>query len=108
VVRAGELRVAFVRTLLGHSPGFFPERRPGMLTSRVPATSNAMFTAENMFMWNALPPCAATVAAIALVLTISLPMAATLAVIAGSMVLIMFRLAAARPPLPADFRPKAP
>ena len=59
---------------------------PGTLTSRVTATSNAVFTGENMFMWNVLPPCAATVAAIALVCTVSLPMAARLALVAGVMV----------------------
>jgi ATP-binding cassette subfamily B protein len=78
-----------------------------MLTSRVTATSNAVFTAENMFVWNVLPPCAATVAAIALVRTISLPMAAGLALIAGIMVAIMFRLAAAGRPLHHDFARKA-
>ena len=82
----GDLRRDLFSHLMGHSPSYFSERLPGMLTSRVTATSNAMFTAENMFMWNVLPPCVATVAAIALVLTISVPMAATLAVIAGIMV----------------------
>jgi ATP-binding cassette, subfamily B, bacterial len=103
----GDLRRDLFGHLLGHSPSYFSERMPGMLTSRVTATSNAMFTAENMFMWNVLPPCAATVAAIALVLTISLPMAATLMVIAGIMVLVMFRLAAAGRPLHHDFARKA-
>jgi ATP-binding cassette, subfamily B, bacterial len=78
-----------------------------MLTSRVTATSNAVFTAENMFIWNVLPPCVATVAAIALVTTISLPMAGALGLIAGIMVLLMFRLAAAGRPLHHDFATKA-
>ena len=78
-----------------------------MLTSRVTATSNAVFTAENMFVWNVLPPCVATVAAIALVTTISLPMAGALALIAGIMVLLMFKLAAAGKPLHHDFANKA-
>jgi ATP-binding cassette subfamily B protein len=103
----GDLRRDLFSHLMGHSPSYFSDRLPGMLTSRVTATSNAMFTAENMFMWNVLPPCAATIAAIALVLTISLPMAATLAVIAGIMVYVMFRLAAAGRPLHYDFARKA-
>jgi ATP-binding cassette subfamily B protein len=103
----GDLRRDLFSHLMGHSPSYFSERLPGMLTSRVTATSNAMFTAENMFMWNVLPPCVATVAAIALVLTISAPMAATLMAIAGIMVLIMFRLAAAGRPLHHDFARKA-
>jgi ATP-binding cassette subfamily B protein len=103
----GDLRRDLFRHLTGHSPGYFADRLPGMLTSRVTATSNAVFTAENMFVWNVLPPCAATVAAIALVRTISLPMAAGLALIAGIMVTIMFRLAAAGRPLHHDFARKA-
>ena len=103
----GDLRRDLFSHLMGHSPSYFSERLPGMLTSRVTATSNAMFTAENMFMWNVLPPCVATVAAIALVLTISVPMAATLAVIAGIMVYVMFRFAAAGRPLHYDFARKA-
>ena len=103
----GDLRRDLFRHLTGHSPGYFADRLPGMLTSRVTATSNAVFTAENMFVWNVLPPCAATVAAIALVRTISLPMAAGLALIAGIMVTIMFHLAAAGRPLHHDFARKA-
>jgi len=69
----------------------FLERLPGMLTSRITATSNAIFTVENMFVWNVLPPCAATIAAITLIGTVSLPMAGALIVIAGGMVIAMFR-----------------
>jgi len=103
----GDLRRDLFRHLMGHSPGYFADRLPGMLTSRVTATSNAVFTAENMFVWNVLPPCVATIAAIALMYTISLPMAAGLAVVAGAMVCLMFRLAAAGRPLHHDFASKA-
>jgi ATP-binding cassette, subfamily B, bacterial len=103
----GDLRRDLFQHLTGHSPSYFADRLPGTLTSRVTATSNAIFTAENMFVWNVLPPCAATIAAIALVRTISLPMAVSLALIAGIMVCIMFRLAAAGRPLHHDFAGKA-
>jgi ATP-binding cassette subfamily B protein len=103
----GDLRRDLFRHLTGHSPSYFSDRLPGTLTSRVTATSNAVFTAENMFVWNVLPPCAATVAAIALVCTISLSMAGTLAVVGGIMVCVMFRLAAAGRPLHHDFASKA-
>ena len=103
----GDLRRDLFRHLMGHSPGYFADRLPGMLTSRVTATSNAVFTAENMFVWNVLPPCVATIAAIALMYTISLPMAAGLAVVAGAMVWLMFHLAAAGRPLHHDFASKA-
>jgi ATP-binding cassette, subfamily B, bacterial len=103
----GDLRRDLFRHLMGHSPNYFADRLPGMLTSRVTATSNAVFTAENMFVWNVLPPVAATVAAIGLIVTISLPMAGALALVAGIMVSLMFHLAAGGRPLHHDFARKA-
>jgi ATP-binding cassette subfamily B protein len=78
-----------------------------MLTSRITATSNAVFAVENMFVWNVLPPCIATITAISLIGTVSGPMAAGLIVVAGGMVVAMFRLAAAGKPLHDDFANKA-
>jgi ATP-binding cassette subfamily B protein len=103
----GDLRRDIFRHLTGHAPSYFSDRLPGMLTSRITATSNAVFTVENMFVWNVLPPCMATVSAIALIGTVSLKMAAGLVVIAGAMVVAMFRLAAAGKPLHDDFANKA-
>ena len=103
----GDLRRDIFRHLTGHSPSYFSDRLPGMLTSRITATSNAVFTVENMFVWNVLPPCIATVAAIALIGTVSLPMAAGLTVFSGMMVVAMFHLAAAGKPLHDDFADKA-
>jgi ATP-binding cassette, subfamily B, bacterial len=103
----GDLRRDLFRHLTGHSQSYFAERMPGTLTSRITATSNAVFTGENMFVWNVLPPCAATVAAIALVFTVSLPMAVGLSIVSGSLVVIMFRIAAAGRPLHHDFASKA-
>ena len=103
----GDLRRDIFRHLTGHAPSYFSDRLPGMLTSRITATSNAVFTVENMFVWNVLPPCMATIAAIALIGTVSLPMAAGLIVIAGGMVIAMFHLAAAGRPLHDDFADKA-
>jgi len=107
VAVTGDLRRDLFQHLTGHSPAYFADRPPGTLTSRVTATSNAMFTAENMFIWNVLPPCAATVAAIALITTVSLPMAGGLALISGIMVALMFSLAANGRPLHHDFASKA-
>src|SRR6476469_6866268 len=78
-----------------------------MLTSRITATSNAAFTVENMFVWNVLPPCRATVTALGLIGTESPPMSAALTIIAGAMVIGMFHLAAAGKPLHDDFADKA-
>jgi len=103
----GDLRRDIFRHLTGHAPSYFSDRLPGMLTSRITATSNAVFTVENMFVWNVLPPCIATVVSIVLIGTVSLPMAAGLVVVAGAMVAAMFRLAAGGRPLHDDFADKA-
>jgi ATP-binding cassette subfamily B protein len=103
----GDLRSDLFRHLTGHAPSYFQDRLPGMLTSRVTATSNAIFTIENMFVWNVLPPCVATLGAIVLLLSVSVPMATTLGLIAGVLVVAMFRFAAAGKPLHHDFADKA-
>jgi ATP-binding cassette, subfamily B, bacterial len=103
----GDLRRDIFRHLTGHAPSYFSDRLPGMLTSRITATSNAVFTVENMFVWNVLPPCIATVAALALIGTVSPLMAGGLIVVAGAMVFAMFHLAAAGKPLHDDFANKA-
>src|SRR6266478_3763888 len=103
----GDLRRDIFRHLTGPAPSYFSDRLPGMLTSRITATSNAVFTVENMFVWNVLPPCMATVTAIVLIGTVSPSMSAALSIIAGAMVIGMFRLAAAGKPLHDDFADKA-
>ena len=103
----GDLRRDMFRHLTGHAPSYFSNRLPGMLTSRITATSNAVFTVENMFVWNVLPPCVATVSAILLIGTVSVAMSAGLIVIAGIMLVAMFRLAAAGRPLHDDYADKA-
>jgi ATP-binding cassette, subfamily B, bacterial len=103
----GDLRRDIFRHLTGHAPSYFTDRLPGMLTSRITATSNAVFTVENMFVWNVLPPCIATIAAIALISTVNGMMAAGLIVVAGTMVVAMFHLAAAGKPLHDEFANKA-
>jgi ATP-binding cassette subfamily B protein len=99
VAVTGDLRNDLFRHLTGHSPHYFADRLPGMLTSRITATSNAVFTIENMFVWNVAPPCVATLGSVALIATVSVPMAAGLALLAAILVVAMFRFAAAGKPL---------
>jgi len=103
----GDLRRNIFRHLTGHAPSYFSDRLPGMLTSRITATSNAVFAVENMLVGNVLPPCMATIAAIVLIGTVSPLMAVGLTVVAGAMVVAMFHLAAAGRPLHDDFADKA-
>jgi ATP-binding cassette, subfamily B, bacterial len=103
----GDLRRDLFRHLTGHAPSYFADRMPGTLTSRVTATSNAVYTLENMFVWNVLPPCVATFVAIIFVVTVSVPMAATLMALAGILVFTMSHLAAAGRPLHHEFANRA-
>ncbi len=107
VAVTGDVRGDLFRHLTGHAPHFFNQRLPGMLSGRVTATSNAVFTVENLFMWNVLPPCLATLGAIAYLALVSPVMTATLAAVAGTLVVILFRLAAAGTPLHRGFADKA-
>jgi len=103
----GDVRRDLFRHLTSHAPSYFADRMPGTLTSRITATSNAVFTLENMFVWNVMPPCAATVVAIIFIASVSLAMAGALTVLAGVLVIMLFRLAAAGRPLHHDFADKA-
>src|SRR5262249_58145766 len=98
---------AWPRDLSGNLPAqarsYLPDGMPGTLTSRITATSNAVFTLQNMSVWNVMPPCMATLIAIGFVATVSLPMAAVLMALAGILVVAMFRLAAAGRPLHHEF-----
>src|SRR5690349_23252473 len=60
-----------------------------------------------MLVWNVLPPCMATAFAIAFVGTVSWGMAASLIVIAGCVIVFMFRRAAAGRPLHHEFAHRA-
>src|SRR5262249_29026611 len=60
----GVLRGVLSQLLPGQAPSFFAARMPGPLTSRITATSNAVFILQNMSVWNVMPPCMATLIAI--------------------------------------------
>src|SRR5262245_25709080 len=107
VAVTGDLRRDLFRHLTGHAPGYFADRMAVPLTGRITATSNAVFTLQNMSVWNVMPPCMATLIAIAFVATVSLPMAAVLMALAGILVVAMFRLAAAGWPLHHEFANRA-
>ena len=103
----GDVRRDLFRHLTLHSPSFFSDRMPAVLTSRITATSNATFTIENMFMWNVLPPCLASAGAIIFLAFVNLAMAATLLAVAAVVVIILFHYASRGKPLHHDFASKA-
>src|SRR5258708_5285037 len=103
----GDLRSELFRHLTGHAPSYFSQRLAGTLTGRITATSNAAFAVENLSIWNVLPPCLATVGAIAYLTVVSIPMALALTVISALVMLMLFRLAARGAPLHHGFANRA-
>lgn len=99
VAVTGDLRRALFDHMLGHSPGFFADRRPGMLAGRISVTGNAVFRLENMTVWNVLPPALAVALAIVLVATVDPVMGAVLVVIAITLGAVLAWLAAKGRPL---------
>jgi ATP-binding cassette subfamily B protein len=104
---SGDLRGELFRHLTGHAPSFFSERRVGTLTGRVTATSNAVFTIQNMFIWNVAPPCIATVGAVIYLSLVDPLMTGSLIVVAGVLLYGLFKLAAAGKNLHMGFADKA-
>src|SRR5262245_36121959 len=107
VAVTGAVRRDLFRHLTGHAASYFAGRSPGTLTSRITATSNARFTIYKMPGWTVLPPCLATLCAIAFVGTVSWGMAAGLVAVAGVVMAVMFRRAAAGEPLHHEFASRA-
>ena len=99
----GDLRSELFRHLTGHAPAYFADRLPGTLTSRITATSNAVFQMETMFTWNVLPPCAATFGAIGFLASVNLLMAATVAAVALLVMAGMLYWSSAGTPLHGAF-----
>jgi ATP-binding cassette subfamily B protein len=89
----GDLRRDLFQYLSGHAPNYFTEKQPGMLASRITATSNAIYTTENTMAWNVLPPCIAVAGAIVMIIAVNLMMA--LCLLAASVILaaVLYKLA---------------
>ena len=96
---SGSVRRKLFRHLTGHAPSFFSTRSAGALTSRITSTANALYTAENMVTFNAMPPLIATFVAILYLATVSIPMALSLTAVVAFVVFVMFRWAAGGTPL---------
>ncbi len=91
----GDLRRDLFQHLTGHSPSYFADRMPGTLAGRITATANAIFTVENLFTWNVLPPMLAVVFSIAYMAGVRWWIAAGLVVLSGALSVLLFRLAVA-------------
>lgn len=89
----GDLRRDLFAYLSGHAPSYFAEKQPGMLASRITATSNAMYTIENLMAWNVLPPCIAVSGAVLMVVAVNPMMAGGLLLASGTLAVVLFKLA---------------
>ena len=99
VAVTGDLRRDLFHHLTGHSPAYFADRPPGTLAGRITATGNAIYTVENTFAWNVLPPLLAVAGSIIVMATVSPLMAGALVVISGVLAVILSKLAALGRPL---------
>ncbi|MFM0340729.1 ABC transporter ATP-binding protein [Paraburkholderia fungorum] len=89
----GDIRNEMFTYLSAHAPVFFADKQPGVLSSRVSAMANAVYTVENTVAWTALPPCLTVAGAIAMVAVVSVPMSLALVAVSGGLALWLFRLA---------------
>lgn len=93
VAVTGDIRQEMFGYLMAHSPVFFADRQPGVLSSRVSATANAVYVIENTIAWTALPPCLTIAGAIAVVAAVSVPMSLALVAISAGLAFCLFLLA---------------
>ncbi len=93
VAVTGDLRRDLFQYLSGHSPTYYSEKQPGMLASRITATSNAVYTAENTTAWNVLPPCIAVLGAIVMITAVNPLMAGGLMLCSAILSVVLYRLA---------------
>ncbi|CAD6528113.1 ABC transporter ATP-binding protein [Paraburkholderia metrosideri] len=93
VAVTGDIRREMFDYLAGHAPSFFSDKQPGVLSSRISATANAVYTVENTIAWTTLPPSLTVIGSIGLVAAVSVPMSLTLVAISGVLAFCLFLLA---------------
>lgn len=103
----GDLRRDLFQYLTGHSPNYFTEKQPGTLASRITATSNAIYIAENTIAWNVLPPCIAVIGAIVMIVAVNRWMAFGLLAASAVLALVLYTLAGRGSARHHDFATKA-
>ncbi|MBP0591804.1 ABC transporter ATP-binding protein [Paraburkholderia sp. LEh10] len=93
VAVTGDLRKDLFQYLSGHSPTYYAEKQPGTLASRITATANAVYTAENTTAWNVLPPCIAVAGAIVMIVSVNPLMALGLLSCSAVLSVVLYKLA---------------
>jgi ATP-binding cassette subfamily B protein len=93
VAVTGDIRRKLFNHMLGHAPGYFAERRPGMMAGRISATGNAVYRIESLTAWNVLPPLFAVTGSIAMLSTVDPLMGLMLIIVALLLGLVLAYLA---------------
>ena len=93
VAITGEMRHDLFAHLTGHAPGFFADRLPGTLASRVSAVANNAIGLSSLVTWGVLPPVLSLIGSIAAVVTVDLAMALGLGLIAVVLAVLLYILA---------------
>ncbi len=107
VVVTGDIRRRLFNHMLGHSHGYFADRRPGMLAGRISATGNAVFRIESLTFWNVLPPLFALLGAMALLISVNAAMGLAVVVVAIMLGVVLKRMAEGGHDLHQDYAVKA-
>jgi ATP-binding cassette subfamily B protein len=85
-----DMRLDLFSYLSGHAHRYFQDQFAGALANRISATATAAQAIEAALAWNIMPPCAAILCAIAILLTVQWPIAAVLTaavgVVAGALI----------------------
>ncbi|PWR22291.1 ABC transporter ATP-binding protein [Zavarzinia compransoris] len=93
VAITGEVRHDLFAHLAGHAPGFFADRMPGTLASRVSAVANTAVNLSSLVTWGVLPPVLSLIGSIAAVVTVDLGMALGLGAVAVLLAVLLYYLA---------------
>jgi ATP-binding cassette subfamily B protein len=83
VAVGGDIRLDLFGHLSGHGPGYFSNRLPGGLASRVSLAASEAFTIENALTWTTIPPAAAVVSSIGVLAIVNWQLTASLAVVSA-------------------------
>jgi len=102
-----ELKLDLFSHLIGHSTRYFNGRLSGALSSRITTAASALYTVGNNFMWNVLPPAAATVGALLALGSVAWQMAVGLAVVAAAIAVFIAMAGARGRALHHDFADRA-
>ncbi len=96
---SGRVRRDLFSYLTGHAPSYFQSQPPGALTSRITATANAIYTGEMMMTFNVMPPLIAMLVSIGYMASVSLEMAAMVALAGAAIGAFIFYYASKARPL---------